>query len=77
MESFPLLHPIEIKQVITKARVKIHSINLGISATLIVDLMTDDGSVVDNRFMILEGEDYNNWGTDDLYIQQWVQQKLG
>jgi len=76
MDSFPLIQPIEIKQILTKARVKIQSIILGVSALLIVDLMTDDGSVVDNRFMELSGDDYAKWGEDDSYILYWVQQKL-
>jgi hypothetical protein len=76
MDSFPLLQPIEIKQVITKARVKIQSIDLGVSALILVDLMTDDGSVIDNRLMLLAGDDYANWGSDDLYIQNWVQLQL-
>lgn len=75
-ESFPLLVPIEIKHVCVKAIATIQSMTLGISATIAVVIMTEDNSVIDTRVYILEGEDYTNWGSDDLYIQHWVQEKL-
>jgi hypothetical protein len=75
-ESFPLLVPIEIKHVCVKAIATVQSITLGISATISVVKMTEDNSVIDTRVYIMEGEDYANWGSDDLYIQHWVQEKL-
>lgn len=75
-ESFPLLVPIEIKHVCVKAIATIQSMTLGISATIAVRIMTEDNSVIDTRVYILEGEDYENWGSDDMYIQHWVQEKL-
>ena len=75
-ESFPLLVPIEIKHVCVKAIATVQSITLGISATISVVIMTEDNSVIDTRVYIMEGEDYANWGSDDLYIQHWVQEKL-
>jgi hypothetical protein len=74
-ESFPIV-PIQIKHVCVKAVATVQSITLGISATIVVGLMTEDDSVIDTRVYILVGEDYTNWGTDDLYIQHWVQNKL-
>jgi hypothetical protein len=75
-ESFPLLVPIEIKHICVKASATIQSITLGISAVISVRIMTEDNSVIDTRVYILEDEDYKNWGSDDLYISHWVQEKL-
>lgn len=76
MDTFPLLVPVEIKHTGIKARATIQSLTLGISATISVVIMTQDDSVIDTRVYILEGQDYTNWGNDDLYIQHWVQEKL-
>jgi hypothetical protein len=75
-DTFPLLVPIEIKHTCVKARATIQSINLGISAIIAVVIIADDDSVIDTRVYQLEADSYNNWGSDDLYIQQYVQQKL-
>jgi hypothetical protein len=75
-EPFPLLVPIEIKHTCVKAIATIQSITLGSSATIAVQIMTEDNSIIDTRVYILEGEDYANWGSDDLYISHWVQEKL-
>jgi hypothetical protein len=75
-EPFPLLVPIEIKYTYVKAIATIQSITLGSSATIAVQLMTEDNSMIDTRVYILEGEDYANWGSDDLFISHWVQEKL-
>lgn len=75
-DSFPLLVPIEIKHTCVKAFASIQSLTLGKNATIGVILMTQDGSQIDTRVYFLEGQDYDNWGSDDLYIQQYVQQKL-
>lgn len=74
--SFPLLVPIEIKHTCVKAIASIQSLTLGQNATIGVILMTQDGSQIDTRVYFLEGQDYQNWGSQDLYIQQYVQNKL-
>jgi hypothetical protein len=75
-EAFPLLVPIEIKHTCINAIASIQSITLGISATISVQLFTIDNSLVDTKVYIMNGDDYKNWGSDDLYIQHWVQEKL-
>jgi hypothetical protein len=74
--SFPVSPPITKTLIVTKASAQVQSINLGISATILAVLFSDIGELVDTRVYILEGQDYANWGSDDTYIQNYVQQKL-
>jgi hypothetical protein len=76
MDTFPLLQPIEIKLVMTKASVKIENLILGQSALLCVRLLGDDGIVLQTRVMTLSGDDYLKWGDNDNYIIQYVQRVL-
>lgn len=32
--------------------------------------------VVDEKVLVISGEDYNNWGSDDTYLENIVFQKL-
>ena len=75
-ESFPLLAPIEIKHVCVKAIATIQSLTLGQNAIIRVKLLTEDDTAISVKMFILEGQDYDNWGSDDLYIQTYVQNKL-
>jgi hypothetical protein len=74
--SFPVSPPITKTLIVTKASAQVQSINLGVSATILALLLSDIGELVDTRVYILEGQDYANWGSDDMYIQNYVQQKL-
>lgn len=69
-----------------KEQVKIYVINnieiriLNISLNNFVDLsvtMKQDGNYVDSKYMRIEGEEYQEWGNDDDYLENLVLQKLG
>jgi hypothetical protein len=74
--SFPVSPPVTKTLIATRAIAQVQSITLGISATISVLLFSDMGVAIDTRVYILEGQDYANWGSDDTYIQNYVQQKL-
>jgi len=75
-QAFPLLVPISKTTIATQAIVSIKSLELGKSVSIFVALMDNNGQRLENRMYNLEGQDYANWGTDDLYIQHWVQETL-
>lgn len=82
--------PIEKKYVSTKNfmgfKITYISLNLNISADITVELynMVDTGlpnvlpmkNTVETLTLRLEGEDYNNWGDDDSYIINYIQNYL-
>lgn len=73
---FPLLVPIQKTTIATRATVSIRDVILGESANIYVTLLNDNDDRIDNRIIKMEGQDYANWGTDDLYIQHFVQETL-
>ena len=75
-EQFDLLKPIYFQRTMLKASAEIIKLELGKSATISVILYTDDGSAFDTRIYVLEGKSYNDWGTSDDYIIEYVKMKL-
>jgi len=58
----------EIRQVI---------INLYQSASVLVNLYSNTNQFVETHPMLMEGDDYANWGNNDDYIKNYVANKLG
>lgn len=56
-------------------RVNVLGINLGINATFSVQLYNAAGTFVDGKNMLMDGEDYQKWTTDD-YVYEWVNAQL-
>jgi hypothetical protein len=52
-------------------------INLFNSAKIRVTLLNEQGNIVDVSIVLLEGDDYTNWGNDDNYIINFVANDLG
>lgn len=75
-EQFDLLKPIYFQRKMLKASAEIIKLELGKSATISVILYTEDGSAFDTRIYILEGQSYDDWGTSDNYIIEYVKQQL-
>lgn len=57
--------------------VYVTNINLFANATLNVRLFDSNNIAVSAFPMILSGTDYTNWGGDDMYIYQYVADKMG
>ena len=56
---------------------QIFSLVLGQRATINTLFKDVNGYVVKSVIDVIEGEDYTNWGSDDMYIPNWVCQKYG
>lgn len=61
--------------VFTKMTIQVMGINLGVSASLLAILYNGDTMVCTKTYN-MEGDDYNNWGSDDQYVYTWVANKL-
>lgn len=59
--------------------IEIESVELkiGDSAKVFVRLLNENGGLVSNEIVRLEGTDYSNWGTDDQYLVDFVLTTLG
>ena len=61
----------------TAVCISIGTVDLGVSATINVQLLNANGSVVEVQQLVLEQPDYSYWGTDDRFVINWTLQKLG
>jgi hypothetical protein len=57
--------------------VSVMSLDLFNSVTLTVDLFDASGNRVSAQRIILSGDDYIAWGSDDNYINRYVATQLG
>ena len=71
--------PYEIVSTITVNRFEIDSIDIRLftSANIRVNLFDLAGFRVSTRSVLMEGDDYANWGNDDQYIVTFVMNALG
>ena len=60
----------------SKIQIIIRDIKIFEYVRLIVNLLDIDDKIIDTRLYLLQGDDYNNWGTDDNYLVNWVKTKL-
>ena len=69
--------PVKLKPLTaSKIRVSIIDMKIFEYVRLSVHLLDIDDSSIDNRFYLLQGDDYKGWGTDDNYLINWVKKRL-
>lgn len=64
-------------QTISKIEILDGSVQLNNSVKFPVVLKTSDDSVITTQVIIITGEEYENWGSDDNYIESLILSKLG
>ena len=64
-------------QVITQVEILEGNIQLNQSARFPVRLSDSNGNLVSMEFVIIEGDDYDNWESDDSYIASLILTRLG
>jgi len=52
-------------------------VQLNVQATVIVNTFDSNRNKLYDKQIIIEGEDYTNWGNDDDYLKNLVASKLG
>jgi hypothetical protein len=64
-------------RVITQVEILEGNIQLNQSARFPVRLSDSNGNLVSMEFVIIEGDDYDNWTSDDSYIASLILTRLG
>jgi len=64
-------------QTVSKIKIDDIKVNLNSSARITVQLLNEDGGLVGVEFVNMAGSDYDNWGSDDQYLVNFVFTKLG
>jgi hypothetical protein len=59
------------KFIIRKVDVKLKE-----SAEIIFDLVDNTGHYAGTKYLVISGEDYANWGSDDDYLINWIKNNL-
>jgi len=79
MENVDLSQPIVQKVEVLGFRVSVLGVQLGHSARLAIHLncILDAKPFIQYKEMVIEGEEYLSWGSDDNYIMELVKLKLG
>ena len=72
---------IQPKEIITinlinRITIQTHNIIMNESVNLLVSYYDDKDKYCETIHLILDGDDYKNWGTDDNYLLNWVCNKL-
>jgi hypothetical protein len=60
---------------INAINVKIGELILNTSVVVYTDFLNNNGSIIKTTRDILTDWDYKNWGTNDLYIIDWICRK--
>ena len=63
--------------VVTKVDIEVMELVLNSHVTMVVHYLNAAGNLLDNKFVKIEGDEYNAWGDDDSYITDLVLTKLG
>jgi hypothetical protein len=59
------------KFIIRKVDVKLKE-----SAEIVFDLVDNTGHYAGTKYLVISGEDYANWGSDDDYLINWIKNNL-
>ena len=57
-------------------RVYVSNYKLSESANITALLLDNQDKILKKEMLVIDGDDFRNWGTDDRYIILWVCQKL-
>lgn len=63
--------------VVTKIDMEVMELVLDSHVIMVVHYLNAAGNLLDNKFVKIEGDEYNAWGDDDNYIINLVLTKLG
>jgi hypothetical protein len=63
--------------VVVKIEMEVMEMVLDSRVTMVVRYLNDNGNLLDNKIVRIEGDEYNAWGDDDNYITNLVLTKLG
>jgi hypothetical protein len=64
---------------LTAVQLRVHVVGykLNHSAEIVAQLCDESGKVIDRHNLTLDGEDFALWSYDDIFVVDWVCEKLG
>jgi len=62
---------------VKKISIAVSSLILGVKCDILVNLYNDETTFLRQDVLTLQGEDYQNWGSDDEYITEYVLSQYG
>lgn len=78
MDTYNIV-PVESTQTIVSNRMTIRVLNLvfGTSIEVIASVVQENGTVTQNYHLVISGEEYAAWGSDDEYMVNLIASKIG
>ena len=63
-------------EVASQILIRVTSVELNTSCSIFYELQSNEGKHLISGNLVIEGEDYTNWGNDDSYLTDIILQKL-
>ena len=78
MQSHTLTTPVTVTRTynVTHYEFRITNIELGSSVSLVINFFDSSGNFQKEASLNLYGDDYNNWGLDDNYIFEKIEERI-
>jgi hypothetical protein len=74
--SFNVYPNITITKKVVKGILRVSEYIPFVKANVAVMLFDENDKIIDNRFYIIDGDDFLNWGNDDKYLVNLIKNKL-
>ena len=68
---------VSLPYLVSSFEMNLYILTLGVSAVVMVNTYDKEGRQLYNKQFIIEGSEYDAWGTDDSYIKDLIASKLG
>jgi hypothetical protein len=68
---------VSLPYLVSSFDMNVYILTLGVSSVVMVNTYDKDGRQLYNKQIIIEGDEYQAWGSDDNYITLLVASKLG
>lgn len=78
MDTYNIV-PVETTQTVVSNRMSIRVLNLvfGTSIEVIATIVQENGTATQNYHLVISGEEYLAWGSDDEYMVNLIATKVG
>ena len=77
-EKYDIVPPVTVTTVTIMCKFVIKNVEVDLNqcANIRVDLFDNNDNYAGSRFLVMSGNDYANWGSDDNYLINWVKNNL-
>jgi hypothetical protein len=77
-EKYDIVPPVTVTKVTVMSKFTIQRVDIHLkqSANITIDLIDNNGNYAGTEYLVMSGDDYSNWGSDDDYLINWVKNNL-